>query len=405
MVRLPATEKVLSELVNCVYETIPFYQKLGSIPVDFSQVPIVTKKDIIQDPTQFHNLQILNNEKVIKERTSGTSGELLEIYKTISERNATGMTAWQMRTKWYGVSPRDKFYRFGGYEYIDGIPTASDVVYQDDQNCIEFSVMNLSNAKFDLYIREIQKGEGTWFFSIPSATYLLATYILENRITDLGKVKYIELVGEKVFDYQIDEIQKAFQCPVGAQYGAREVWAISQRCPHGVNHVVEKNVYVETVDQTLALCHEQEGYIVVTSLTSRAMPFLRYMLGDTVTLGHSTDCPCGLSGQILIDIKGRTSEYVLIDDSKVSMMWFYYTVLRFNALYDNGIKQYRIVENKLKDFTYIVVLRDSRLVRELECYLKEEFDRVFNGVTVRIQEEKAIAFTGNKYKHFVSKVK
>jgi phenylacetate-CoA ligase len=81
-------------------------------------------------------------------------------------------------------------------------------------------------------------------------------------------------------------MQQAFGCRVFNQYGCREVPNIAWECRHGGMHVMSDLVHLES--------HHSDGEdrLLVTSLTNRLMPFLRYELGDAGQLLEGP-CPCG----------------------------------------------------------------------------------------------------------------
>lgn len=80
------------------------------------------------------------------------------------------------------------------------------------------------------------------------------------------------------------------------------------QCRYGRYHVNFESVYIEphrseddNADATPAL--------LITSLVNRAMPLLRFKIGDHVRVGKG-DCPCGRHSPYLTDIAGRQTEYL-----------------------------------------------------------------------------------------------
>ena len=82
-------------------------------------------------------------------------------------------------------------------------------------------------------------------------------------------------------------MQRAFGCKVFNQYGCREVPNIAWECRHGGMHVFADMVYLESVPM------DDEDRLLVTSLTNRLMPFIRYNTGDSGKL-LDAECSCGL---------------------------------------------------------------------------------------------------------------
>ena len=78
---------------------------------------------------------------------------------------------------------------------------------------------------------------------------------------------------------------------------------------HGL-HVFPWANYVEVVDDAgRPVGPGEEGELAVTSLINRAMPLIRYRIGDRGILAHPGEgCSCGRPGQALERITGRSSD-------------------------------------------------------------------------------------------------
>ena len=89
--------------------------------------------------------------------------------------------------------------------------------------------------------------------------------------------------AEVLHDDQRTLMERAFCGKVFNQYGCREVPNIAWECRHGNMHVFSDMVQLESVS-------DAEGdRLLVTSLTDRVMPFIRYALGDS---GRLVDGQC-----------------------------------------------------------------------------------------------------------------
>ena len=77
-------------------------------------------------------------------------------------------------------------------------------------------------------------------------------------------------------------IERAFACKVTDLYGCEEVGLIATECErhHGM-HIDMENNYVELLDPNgNDVKPGEDGAVVVTNLINRAMPLLRYKMGD-----------------------------------------------------------------------------------------------------------------------------
>lgn len=150
----------------------------------------------------------------------------------------------------------------------------------------------------------------TALFCSPTRAIRLS-YIAEEAgldpLRDL-EVKKIICVGETSSKAKRECIARRWGASVYNHYGMTEVMAVAVPCPEGGLHLCEGRLFVEVIDpETLAPARAgAPGELVITSLTSEAMPLLRYRTGDLVLL-DTPPCPCG-NPQRSIQQLGRVSD-------------------------------------------------------------------------------------------------
>ena len=118
-------------------------------------------------------------------------------------------------------------------------------------------------------------------------TLALTRYIVDQGLAATRTLLGVYSTAELLQDWQRQVIQQAFGCKVFNQYGCREVPNIAWECRAGNMHVFSDMVYLESVRS------DGEDRLLVTSLTNRLMPFIRYDIGDTGRLLEG-ECDCGL---------------------------------------------------------------------------------------------------------------
>jgi phenylacetate-CoA ligase len=112
------------------------------------------------------------------------------------------------------------------------------------------------------------------------------------------------------------QLTDGFGVPVFNEYSAFELMHIAYDCPEGHLHVAEDRVHVEIVDADGSPVPDgTEGHVVVTGWRERAMPLLRYWLGDRATR-HAGRCACGRTFARLELTKGRADDYVVLPDGE-----------------------------------------------------------------------------------------
>jgi phenylacetate-coenzyme A ligase PaaK-like adenylate-forming protein len=95
-----------------------------------------------------------------------------------------------------------------------------------------------------------------------------------------------------------DAIVDAWHAPLHNLWGSTEIGVQAVGCAQGPGlHVCEDEVILESVD----------GRTLATGLSNRTFPFIRYDLGDDITL-TSEPCPCGSAYTRVADISGRRDD-------------------------------------------------------------------------------------------------
>lgn len=104
------------------------------------------------------------------------------------------------------------------------------------------------------------------------------------------------------------DIRRAFGAPVFNRYGTSELGGVACGC--GVEprlHVSALTHLVEVLHPDGRPCEPAEtGELVVTPLTNRAMPLLRYRIGDLATVAAAEPpCRCGRTLPSIAEVSGR----------------------------------------------------------------------------------------------------
>jgi phenylacetate-CoA ligase len=110
-------------------------------------------------------------------------------------------------------------------------------------------------------------------------------------------------------------------------YGTTEVGPVAWQCrARDLYHIDSESVLVEILDQDdLPVAGGTVGNVVVTGLTNRLMPFIRYRMADRAALADRP-CRCGHRGPALSTIVGRSSDFALDRTGRPispELLWLY----------------------------------------------------------------------------------
>jgi phenylacetate-coenzyme A ligase PaaK-like adenylate-forming protein len=107
-----------------------------------------------------------------------------------------------------------------------------------------------------------------------------------------------------------DAIVDAWHVPLHNLWGSTELGVQAVGCGYGSGlHVCEDEVILERVDGTGAPVGPDEPAVrtLATGLSNRTFPFIRYDLGDEITM-MTEPCPCGSAFARVADISGRRDD-------------------------------------------------------------------------------------------------
>lgn len=322
-----------------------------------------------------------------RKSTGGSTGAPVTIIK-----DADGI-AREMAGTWaameaYGLRVGDPAVRFWGtpltarrrFRFL-----LSDIA----MNRIRLSAFDLDEEDFRAYWRRTLRFRPVWMVGYASLLHMFAQWIASNGLdgSELG-LRVVMPTSEPINDQQRAEVEAVFGVPTFDEYGAGEVGGIAYGCERGRLHVVTENVIVEVLDEHgNAVVPGEVGEIVVTDLTNRAMPLLRYRLGDRVTLAEG--CDCGRDSQALENVLGRIHDVVYTPSGR---RWHgekidYLMAQLFGEI--GGFRQYQVIQENPDHLRVRLLTSDDIspvLQRRIEQYVADRLD----GMSTEVERVESI---------------
>lgn len=164
---------------------------------------------------------------------------------------------------------------------------------------------DVSEHKLREWARFIQRYRPVLLQGYASILAALARFIIDQRIRQPASLAGVYSTAEMLDDTQRQLIEEAFGCKVFNQYGSREIPNIACECRHGRMHVFTDMVWLESI----------EGNLLVTSLTNRLMPMIRYENGDSGVLLDES-CDCGLPFPLMAMGLCRKNDFILTTEGR-----------------------------------------------------------------------------------------
>jgi phenylacetate-coenzyme A ligase PaaK-like adenylate-forming protein len=131
-----------------------------------------------------------------------------------------------------------------------------------------------------------------------------------------GSLRQVINMSEPLSEGARQLIQEAVGLPVSNNYATGECMALSIGCPQGHGmHLQADWAVLEVVnrDNRPVPPGEPGEKVLITNLANTVQPFIRYEIGDVVTMSP-TPCPCGSPFPLIRNVEGRTDEVVWVRD-------------------------------------------------------------------------------------------
>jgi phenylacetate-coenzyme A ligase PaaK-like adenylate-forming protein len=170
------------------------------------------------------------------------------------------------------------------------------------------TVVIAAGAPFDEVLAAVALAAPTHLVGYPSVIGRLARSALAGDL-DCQPVR-VSTNSEPLLDEDRQAIAEAWRAPIHNLWGSTEIGVQAVGCGLGEGlHICEDEVVIERVDENGAPVGPDEpaARTLATGLANRTFPFIRYDLGDEVTLLPG-QCPCGSAFARVADIGGRRDD-------------------------------------------------------------------------------------------------
>ncbi|MDB5305822.1 MAG: phenylacetate--CoA ligase family protein [Gemmataceae bacterium] len=291
------------------YETVPYYRAAwrtaGVHPSDVQSLadleafPLLTKADIRKHERDLISAAF-DAAKLRLKRTSGSTGVPLNI--RIDEPAVQWKTACTIRSdEWSGYRLGQRVAKVWGNPEYRHFGLKGRLMNFFFDRAVYLDTLNLNGERIAEFAAAIRRHRPGLIFGHAHSLYLLACSLKKTGVIGIRPNGIIS-TAMLLHDWQRTVIEQVFDCPVTNRYGCEEVSLIASECEvHQGLHVNADSVYTEI---------GPGGKLLVTDLTNRAMPLVRYEIGDVV-VGSGRACRCGRGLPMLERIEGREADYVV----------------------------------------------------------------------------------------------
>lgn len=391
-----------NEIVEYHKRNNPLYQTLieGKEIKRFEDLPIVTKKDfqkplkeIVSAPYQLSELYISN--------TSGSSGHPF-FYAKNKDSHAIIHAIFLNLYGQHGITPAMKQARFYGIPSA-GLSKYKEILKDFFSNRVRFPIFDLSDENIEKYLDSFKRTKFGYIYGYTSAITLFAKYLVRKNIIlkDVCPSLKACIVTSEVCTLEDRKIiSKALGVKIINEYGCSETGLIAFEDSEGVWRMVEDDSYFEVVDSFgNPLPYGEEGRILITSLSNKAIPIIRYEVGDIGVVERDE------KSLILNKLCGRVSDVIKLPSGRVAGGLTFYYISRSIMEQNNIVREFIVRQTKLDTFIFDIVSDRDLTSKEIVSLQKQLNEYLESGLTLIINRvEKIDRPVSGKIKHFYSQL-
>ncbi|MFC2150232.1 phenylacetate--CoA ligase family protein [Calditrichota bacterium] len=373
----PVVSKRLRNTLVSAYRYVPHYRAvMKSIdynpefdyngPDDLKIFPILTKEDIkSKNPSEFLNKNF-DMTALISAHTSGSTGTPMIVYREPAAR-AIQIACWLRVMFHNGYKPRDKTLLVSIFSQ-----TKAKTNVLQKLGLFRRSVVRMLDS-YDELVDYIQLHRFDVIYGNRSSFSMFAQEF-EKRNTQADFIKLLLAGGEIINDHFRNRCETYLGVRPTEYYGTVETGTLAYETParDGL-HLFEDQIYFEFLDQEGKPSKVgTPARLVVTRLNGDAMPFIRYDVGDLVTVGKINDTD-GEPRRILTSIIGRDNELIKLPDGSTTM----YQEFAADLNRYTGLRQYRVIQEK-SDYFRIYLAGEGNYVEQMIRDLTPKFDELLH---------------------------
>jgi phenylacetate-CoA ligase len=208
---------------------------------------------------------------------------------------------------------------------------------------------NISEKDLANYIDAIKEYQPHLLEGLPLYLYTFSKYLIKRSIAP-PTVGVIKPFGGSMTSVMKETMRKAFGCDVCDTYGCSEMGFIACDCEkHDGLHVFMDLYHIEVCRNGKLVAPGELGKLYITDLENRAMPWIRYDIGD-VGRYFVEDHGCGRKS-IRLQVEGRVED--TISNSKGELFTSDQIFDFFHGF--NEVDNFQLIEKSRGNFDFLCV--------------------------------------------------
>ena len=341
----PYAERHFRQIAQWASAHSPFYRHFhaeGGVP------PLLTREIL-----QAHNDELLDG-RAVTGKTSGATSVPVRVHWG-APRSRLDQKDNLTYAGWYG----------GVLEHVKIVALSA---HEKKDN--SFEVASPVTQQLAFLNERIHRYSARSLISYPTNLVQLAVHLKQSGQT-IPELQRLVCMSELFEPSQEACIAEAFpNARIAATYSCTETGMIAGRCPHNPDnyHIMAHKLGVEFLNADGRPCAEGEvGQIVITDYVNRAMPFIRYAIGD---LAAPVRCDCGkIDLPALTRLLGKQRGLLRHPDGH----YVFSTELSPHIRDSAEVRQYQVIQQAPARFLLRVIAREGADTAAFETRMRELF--------------------------------
>lgn len=370
--------KRLNEILLYAKNNSKYYKKIIPESLKIEDIPLLTREIMIKNsPPKSNNILTQKCKKGFYFCSGGTTGNpKYSFYTNEDFRESTNILTTIFKEA--GLDSKDIVANI----FIAGnLWTSFLVVNQALMNlgCINLPISG--NSRIKDIVNYIIKFEATVIVGLPSLIISIAEYIIENNIKH--NIKKIFYGGEHFTETAKEFLIKKLNINIlkSAGYAVVDAGPIGLQCKYlsgSLHHPIDEYNFVEIVDNNgKNLSYNQIGEIVVTNLSKKLMPIIRFKTGD---LGKWINKKCKCGRERVFELLGRCDDMLVIAGINLLFNDVSRALSKIKGI--SNIFQLVVETDKHREKLTIVIetkekLKKDKLLKNITEILKKEADNIY----------------------------
>jgi phenylacetate-CoA ligase len=252
----------------------------------------------------------LDPATLLAHHSGGSTGVPLTFYRDREYLDASDAGTWRNLAQ-AGWRPGDMVAHIWGWnDRLNAMPRWEFELRQWLRRSYQFDPFQAGDTAFPAWARAWNRVRPVVSLGYASTLARFADWALRTS-TPLRPVRGSFTTAETLLPAQRQAIEAAFGARVYDLYGSSEVQNIAAECPRGRMHICADYVVVETEGNAAVA-----SPLLLTSLQSRAMPFIRYRNEDQGRLVPGS-CTCGNHVPLMALEIARLSDNFILPGGRV----------------------------------------------------------------------------------------